>query len=58
MGFVQGVHRDQLVMFPESLDEYVSDENPVRFVDAFVDSLDLQVVHSLSVPLGGFRVHL
>jgi transposase len=58
MGFVQGVHRDQLVMFPESLDEYISDENPVRFVDAFVDSLDLQVVHSLSVPLGGFRVHL
>jgi transposase len=44
MGFVQGVHRDQLVMFPESLDEYVSDENPVRFVDAFVDSLDLQAL--------------
>ena len=44
MGFVEGVHRDQLVMFPESLDEYVSDDNPVRFIDAFVDSLDLRAM--------------
>jgi transposase len=44
MGFVQGVHRDQIVMFPESLDEYVGDDNPVRFIDAFVDSLDLRAL--------------
>jgi transposase len=44
MGFVQGIHRDQLVMFPESLDEYVGDDNPVRFIDAFVESLDLQAL--------------
>ena len=44
MGFVQGVHRDQLVMFPESLDEYIGDDNPVRFIDAFVDSLDLRAL--------------
>ena len=44
MGFVQGVHRDQVVMFPESLDEYIADDNPVRFTDAFVDSLDLQAL--------------
>jgi transposase len=31
-------------MFPESLDEYVSDDNPVRFIDAFVDSLDLRAL--------------
>ena len=42
MGFVQGVQRHQMVMFPECLDEYIGDENPVRFIDAFVDSLDLQ----------------
>ena len=42
MGFVQGVHRDQLIMFPEVLDEYIKDDNPVRFIDAFVDSLDLR----------------
>jgi len=44
MGFVQGTHRDQMVMFPELLDEYVGEENPVRFIDAFVDSLDLQAL--------------
>lgn len=44
MSFVQGVPRNQVVMFPESLDEYITDENPVRFIDAFVDNLDL---HSL-----------
>ena len=44
MGFVQGVHRDQVVMFPESLDEYIADDNPVRFIEAFVESLDLQAL--------------
>jgi transposase len=44
MGFVQGVHRNQVVMFPESLDEYIANDNPVRFIDAFVDSLDLQTL--------------
>lgn len=44
MGFVQGIHRNQRVMFPESLDEYIEDDNPVRFIDAFVDSLDLQAL--------------
>lgn len=44
MGFVQGVHRDQVVMFPESLDEYIAADNAIRFIDAFVDSLDLQAL--------------
>ena len=44
MGFIQGVHRNKPVMFPESLDEYIGDDNPVRFIDAFVDSLDLQAL--------------
>jgi transposase len=44
MGFVQGIHRDQVVMFPESLDEYIADDNPVRFIDAFVESLDLRAL--------------
>ena len=42
MGFVEGIHRHQMVMFPESLDEYIADDNPVRFIDAFIESLDLQ----------------
>lgn len=44
MGFVQGIHRHQMVMFPELLDDYIADDNPVRFIDGFVDSLDLQAL--------------
>jgi transposase len=41
MGYIEGVDRDQQVLFPEVLDDYVGAENPVRFIDAFVTSLDL-----------------
>lgn len=39
--FIQGEHRGQGALLPESLDDYVSDTNPVRIVDVFVDELDL-----------------
>ena len=29
-------------LFPEVVDDYISEENPVRFVDAFLDSLNLK----------------
>jgi len=40
-GFVQGISREQSTLFPAQLDDYVSEDNPVRAVDVFVDSLDL-----------------
>src|SRR6266436_9207418 len=40
-GFVHGVDREQVTLFPARLDEYVAEDNPVRAVDAFVDGLDL-----------------
>jgi transposase len=39
--FVQGEDRKQGVLLPEYLDDYVSDDNPVRVIDVFVDELDL-----------------
>ena len=39
---VDGTHRDQTILFPDTLDKYVDKENPVRFIDAFVDSLNLE----------------
>jgi len=39
--FVEGVDRGQITLFPALLDDYVSDDNPVRAVDVFVDGLDL-----------------
>ena len=40
-GYVRGIDRQQAVLFPEALDDYVGAENPVRVIDAFVDQLDL-----------------
>jgi len=39
--FIQGESRTQLTLFPESLDDYVAECNPVRVIEVFVDSLDL-----------------
>ena len=36
-----GQDRFQTLLLPESLDDYVGPENPVRFIEAFVDGLDL-----------------
>jgi transposase len=40
--FVEGVDRGQTTLFPESLDDWVDENNPVRVIDAFVDALDLR----------------
>lgn len=40
--FVQGQDRNQGIMLPELLDDFVTEDNPVRVVDVFVDQLDLQ----------------
>jgi len=40
-GFVEGIDRSQSSLFPAHLDDYVSEDNPVRAVDAFVEGLDL-----------------
>ena len=44
MGYIEGVSRDQTIRFPDTLDEYISPDNPVRFIDAYVDYLDLDAV--------------
>jgi transposase len=41
MMHIAGQDRSQLLLLPESLDDYVGPENPVRFIEAFVDGLDL-----------------
>jgi transposase len=41
MGYKRGVDRDQQVLLPASVDDYVSEDNPVRFIDAFVAGLDM-----------------
>jgi transposase len=39
--FIEGVDRSQITLFPDSLEDWVNEDNPVRVIDAFVDALDL-----------------
>jgi transposase len=44
MSYISGIHRDQVLLFPELVDEYMAANNPVRFIDAYVNSLDLEAL--------------
>jgi hypothetical protein len=39
--FVEGVDRGQATLFPECLEDWICEDNPVRAVDVFVEGLDL-----------------
>ena len=41
MEFIHGEARDQIIFFPERIDDYVDENSVVRVIEAFVDSLDL-----------------
>jgi len=40
--FIAGENRSQTTLFPESLDDYIAEDNAIRVVDAFVNKLDLR----------------
>src|SRR4051812_8478027 len=42
MHHIEGLDRDQAQLLPARVDDYVEADNPVRFIDAFVDGLDLE----------------
>ena len=42
MGYIEKAKRNEALIFPEYLDDYVEKDCPVRLFDAFVDSLNLQ----------------
>src|SRR2546421_9878983 len=42
--FVEGADRSQITLFPECLEDWIDDDNPVRVIDVFVDELDLAVL--------------
>ena len=39
--FVEGMDRGQSTLFPECLEDWINEDNPVRVIDVFVDELDL-----------------
>lgn len=53
--YIEGENRDQLNMMPMSLDQMISEDNPVRVIDALVESLDLEVLefkHAIPLKIG------
>lgn len=42
MTHISGEERSQLLLLPDAVEDYVDPDNPVRFIDAFVDGLDLE----------------
>lgn len=40
-GFIEGEDRYQATLFPDQLDDYITEDNPVRVIDVFVDEMDL-----------------
>ena len=42
MPYIKGADRGQVTLMPDCLDDYVSNENPVRVIDAFINSLDIE----------------
>jgi transposase len=39
--YIEGIGRDQGTLFPEHLEDWVGEDNPVRVIDVFVEDLDL-----------------
>ena len=39
--FIEGQSRTQSTLFPEVLDDYIHEDNPIRAIDMFINSLDL-----------------
>ena len=44
MYYIKGENRAQAILFPESLDEYISRDNPVRIIDEYVRGLNLKAL--------------
>ena len=57
--FVEGIDRGQTTLFPECLEDWIGEDNPVRVIDAFVEELDLadwDLTGSSLRPPGGLRI--
>src|SRR4030042_3134688 len=49
--YIKGIPREQLFLFNESLDELIEENNIVRFIDAYVDSLKMEEL-GFKMPVG------
>ena len=52
MMHISGPERSQLLLLPEAIDDYVAVDNPVCFIDAFVDGLEASLLAYVWTPSG------
>ena len=48
--FIEGENRNQATLFPERLDDYITEDNAVRVIDVFIDGIDLSNLGFKTVP--------
>jgi len=39
--YIQGENRNQVILFPESIDDYISEDSPIRVIEEYVEQLDI-----------------
>ena len=44
MGYIEKATRGQVTLLPDIIEDYISEENPVRVISAFVETLDLEAL--------------
>ncbi len=49
-GFIEGEDRNQATLFPERIDDYITEDSAVRVIDVFVDELDLSGLGFKTMP--------
>lgn len=42
MAYIKGEDRNQITLFPEAIDDYITSDNPVRVIEAFANSIDIK----------------
>jgi transposase len=42
MNYIQGIERNQAFLFPSTIDELIPEDDPVRVIDVFVNTLEIQ----------------
>lgn len=41
MGYIKGVDRNQIILFPECMDDYIKENSPVRVIEEYAEQLDI-----------------
>lgn len=52
MPYKSGINREQISLFPETIDEYITGENEVQFIDAFIDNIEIEFKYSKTFETG------